>query len=135
MGSIYGDSPQCGRFTMVNQDEEGVVYTDHSGDEHRRVQQTELQQEALDLNAIANDITGVDEANVDSGGVQNGRPHLPPRPSSTPTVEGFQVQSTESSRSPPRRSRRSCTPPRRRSYHSNWESKDSSSEGDHGGQE
>ncbi|MED6199089.1 hypothetical protein PIB30_072642, partial [Stylosanthes scabra] len=57
--------------------EEGVVYTDHFGDERRRDQQPEFQQEELDLNATANDVIGVNEANVDSGDVQNGRPHPP----------------------------------------------------------
>ncbi|MED6174569.1 hypothetical protein PIB30_070276 [Stylosanthes scabra] len=40
---------------MADQDVEGVVYTDHSGDDQRQNQQ---QQQALDLNATANEATG-----------------------------------------------------------------------------
>ncbi|MED6176433.1 hypothetical protein PIB30_088184 [Stylosanthes scabra] len=47
---------------MANQDEEGVVYTDHSG-----VEQRELQQQTLYLNATANEATGSGNANTDSG--------------------------------------------------------------------
>ncbi|MED6176630.1 hypothetical protein PIB30_090070 [Stylosanthes scabra] len=54
--------------------EEGVVYTDHSGDDQRRNQQ---QQQALDLNATTNEATGSGNVNTDSGGIQNGQP--PPR--------------------------------------------------------
>ncbi|MED6126054.1 hypothetical protein PIB30_074687 [Stylosanthes scabra] len=53
--------------------EEGVVYTDHSGDEQRRDQQ---QQQTLDLNATANEATGSGNVNTDSGGIQNGQPPL-----------------------------------------------------------
>ncbi|MED6221071.1 hypothetical protein PIB30_050915 [Stylosanthes scabra] len=53
---------------MANQDEEGVVYTDHSGDYQRRDQQ----QQTLGLNATANEATGSGNANADSGGIQNG---------------------------------------------------------------
>ncbi|MED6210266.1 hypothetical protein PIB30_062609 [Stylosanthes scabra] len=54
--------------------EEGVVYTDHSGDDQRQNQQ---QQQALDLNATANEATRSGNINTDSGGIQNGQP--PPR--------------------------------------------------------
>ncbi|MED6209871.1 hypothetical protein PIB30_058849 [Stylosanthes scabra] len=57
---------------MANQGQEG------SGDEQRRDQQLKCQQEELDLNATANDGTGVCDGNVDSGGVQNGQPHPHP---------------------------------------------------------
>ncbi|MED6152313.1 hypothetical protein PIB30_090735 [Stylosanthes scabra] len=59
---------------MANQDEEGVVYTDHSGDDQRRDQQRELQQQGLDLNATANEATGSGNANMNLGGIQNGQP-------------------------------------------------------------
>ncbi|MED6134475.1 hypothetical protein PIB30_037442 [Stylosanthes scabra] len=59
---------------MADQDVEGVVYTDHSGDEQRQNQQ---QQQALDLNATANETTGSGNINADSEGTQNGQP--PPR--------------------------------------------------------
>ncbi|MED6192503.1 hypothetical protein PIB30_010708 [Stylosanthes scabra] len=39
---------------MVNQDEEGVPYTDHSSDERRQNPQPNQQQADLDLNATAN---------------------------------------------------------------------------------
>ncbi|MED6196499.1 hypothetical protein PIB30_048102 [Stylosanthes scabra] len=58
---------------MANQDEEGVVYTDHSGDNQRRDLQCELQQ-TLDLNAATNEATGSGNANTDSGGIQNRQP-------------------------------------------------------------
>ncbi|MED6188635.1 hypothetical protein PIB30_087761 [Stylosanthes scabra] len=60
---------------MANQDEEGMVYTDHSGDDQRRDQQQ--QEKTLDLNATANEATGSGNANTDSGGIQNGQ--SPPR--------------------------------------------------------
>ncbi|MED6107727.1 hypothetical protein PIB30_016765 [Stylosanthes scabra] len=53
---------------------EGVPYTDHSDNEQHRNQQPERQQEELDLNSMTNDGTGVDNANVDLGPIQNGRP-------------------------------------------------------------
>ncbi|MED6212824.1 hypothetical protein PIB30_087212 [Stylosanthes scabra] len=56
---------------MADQDVEGVVYTDHSGDDQRRDQQ---QQQTLDLNATANEATGSGNVNTDSRGVQNGQP-------------------------------------------------------------
>ncbi|MED6197402.1 hypothetical protein PIB30_056155 [Stylosanthes scabra] len=59
---------------MADQDVEGVVYTDHSGDDQHRNQQ---QQQALDLNATANEATGSGNINAESGGTQNGQ--LPPR--------------------------------------------------------
>ncbi|MED6220420.1 hypothetical protein PIB30_044664 [Stylosanthes scabra] len=59
---------------MADQDVEGVVYTDHSGDDQCQNQQ---QQQALDLNATANEATGSGNAHTDSGGTQNGQP--PPR--------------------------------------------------------
>ncbi|MED6224768.1 hypothetical protein PIB30_087353 [Stylosanthes scabra] len=61
---------------MANQDEEGVVYTDHSDDDQRRDQQRGLQQQRLDLNATTNETTGSGNANRDSGGIQNGQPPL-----------------------------------------------------------
>ncbi|MED6169319.1 hypothetical protein PIB30_020299 [Stylosanthes scabra] len=61
---------------MVNQDEEGVPYADHSGDEQRQNQQPG-QQEGLNLNATANGATETDDANVDLEDVQNGQPHIP----------------------------------------------------------
>ncbi|MED6164097.1 hypothetical protein PIB30_086428, partial [Stylosanthes scabra] len=45
------------------------------GNEQRQDQQPERQQDELDLNATANDGTGVDDANVDSRGIQNELPH------------------------------------------------------------
>ncbi|MED6160380.1 hypothetical protein PIB30_051005 [Stylosanthes scabra] len=59
---------------MADQDVEGVVYADHSGDDQHRNQQ---QQQALDLNATANEATGSGNVNTKSGGTQNGQP--PPR--------------------------------------------------------
>ncbi|MED6164440.1 hypothetical protein PIB30_090127 [Stylosanthes scabra] len=59
---------------MADQDVDGVVYTDHSGDDQHRNQQ---QQQALDLNATANEATGSGNINAESGGTQNGQP--PPR--------------------------------------------------------
>ncbi|MED6112733.1 hypothetical protein PIB30_064309 [Stylosanthes scabra] len=59
---------------MADQDVEGVVYIDHSGDDQRQNQQ---QQQALDLNTTANEATGSGNVNTDSGGTQNGQP--PPR--------------------------------------------------------
>ncbi|MED6219555.1 hypothetical protein PIB30_036805 [Stylosanthes scabra] len=56
---------------MTNQDEEGVVYIDHSSDDQRRDQQ---QQQTLDLNATANEATRSGNANTDSGGIQNRQP-------------------------------------------------------------
>ncbi|MED6186443.1 hypothetical protein PIB30_066751 [Stylosanthes scabra] len=41
----------------------------------RQVQQPERQQEELELNATTNDGTRLDDANVDSMSIQNGRPH------------------------------------------------------------
>ncbi|MED6196996.1 hypothetical protein PIB30_052641 [Stylosanthes scabra] len=58
---------------MANQDVEGVVYIDHSGDDQCRDQQ----QQTLDLNTTTNEATGSGNANTDSGGMQNGQP--PPR--------------------------------------------------------
>ncbi|MED6183419.1 hypothetical protein PIB30_037688 [Stylosanthes scabra] len=72
----YAGSPKPleGTFrTLADQDVEGVVYTDHSGDDQRQNQQ----QQTLDLNATANEATGSGNANADSGGIQNGHP--PPR--------------------------------------------------------
>ncbi|MED6145735.1 hypothetical protein PIB30_028096 [Stylosanthes scabra] len=62
---------------MANQDEEGVAYTDHSGDEQRQYQQPEQQQEALDLNATVNDATGTNGTNVNLEDLQNRRPPTP----------------------------------------------------------
>ncbi|MED6126055.1 hypothetical protein PIB30_074688 [Stylosanthes scabra] len=56
---------------MADQDVEGVVYTDHSGDDQRRDQQ---QQQTLDLNATTNEATGSGNVNTDSRGIQNGQP-------------------------------------------------------------
>ncbi|MED6204267.1 hypothetical protein PIB30_007738 [Stylosanthes scabra] len=56
--------------TMVNQDEEGIPYTDHSGDEQHR----NLQQADLDLNATANGSTRSVDRNAEAGGTQNGQP-------------------------------------------------------------
>ncbi|MED6138614.1 hypothetical protein PIB30_075925 [Stylosanthes scabra] len=116
----------------------------------------EYQQEELDLNATTNDVTGVDEANVDSGGVRNGRPHLPianPGGRRIPSANdkigscgNSDNQEQHRSQTPrpfewtsfpisfslsPGRSRRSRTPSRRRRYHNSSEDKESSSEGDH----
>ncbi|MED6191672.1 hypothetical protein PIB30_002479 [Stylosanthes scabra] len=49
--------------TMVNQDKEGIPYTDHSADEQHQNNQQNQQQVDLDLNATAN------------GGTQNGQPN------------------------------------------------------------
>ncbi|MED6194691.1 hypothetical protein PIB30_030758 [Stylosanthes scabra] len=63
---------------MVNQDEEGVAYTDHSGDERRTTQQQNQQQDQqrnMDHNATANGSTASGDRNVESGGkTQNGQP-------------------------------------------------------------
>ncbi|MED6129937.1 hypothetical protein PIB30_112928 [Stylosanthes scabra] len=56
---------------MADQDVEGVVYSDHSGDDQQQQQQT------LDLNATANEATGSGNINAELGGTQNGQP--PPR--------------------------------------------------------
>ncbi|MED6127044.1 hypothetical protein PIB30_084338 [Stylosanthes scabra] len=65
----------CGDYLNVtdnaNQDVEGVVYTDHSGDDQRQDQQ---QQQTLDLNATANEATGSGNGSTDLGGIQNGQP-------------------------------------------------------------
>ncbi|MED6225181.1 hypothetical protein PIB30_091245 [Stylosanthes scabra] len=55
---------------MANQDKEGVVYTDHSGDDQRRDQQ----QQTLDLNAMVNEVTGSGNANTYLRRIQNGQP-------------------------------------------------------------
>ncbi|MED6119389.1 hypothetical protein PIB30_011454 [Stylosanthes scabra] len=60
---------------MVNQDEEGVAYTDHSGDERRQNQQQNQQQVDLDLNATANGSTESVGRNAEMGGTQNGQPN------------------------------------------------------------
>ncbi|MED6152048.1 hypothetical protein PIB30_088226 [Stylosanthes scabra] len=59
------------------EDVEGVVYTDHTGDDQPQNQQ---QQQALDLNATANEATGSGNVNTDSGGTQNGQPPLGTQP-------------------------------------------------------
>ncbi|MED6216022.1 hypothetical protein PIB30_003667 [Stylosanthes scabra] len=64
---------------MVNQDEEGVVYSDRSGDERQQQgqqqdQQQDQQQRNLDLNAAANGSTASRNRNVESGRTQNGQP-------------------------------------------------------------
>ncbi|MED6106578.1 hypothetical protein PIB30_005862 [Stylosanthes scabra] len=82
---------------MSNQDEEGVVYTDHSSDEQRRNQHIERQPEDLDLNASANDETGIGDDNIDSGGVQNRQPqpHTPnPRVKTLHAGNGTRGQGT-----------------------------------------
>ncbi|MED6213872.1 hypothetical protein PIB30_097555 [Stylosanthes scabra] len=76
---------------MVNQDEEGVAYTDHSGDEQRRDQQPERQQEELDLNATANDGTRVNDVYMDLGASRTGV-LIPTQP--TLVAEESQARST-----------------------------------------
>ncbi|MED6206704.1 hypothetical protein PIB30_029439, partial [Stylosanthes scabra] len=58
---------------MADQDVEGVVYSDHSGDDQHRNQQ---QQQTLDLNATANEATGSGNINAELGETQNGQPPL-----------------------------------------------------------
>ncbi|MED6135759.1 hypothetical protein PIB30_049649 [Stylosanthes scabra] len=60
---------------MVNQDEEGVAYTDHSGDERHQNQQQNQQQVDLDLNATANGSQESAGRNAETGGTQNGQPN------------------------------------------------------------
>ncbi|MED6208343.1 hypothetical protein PIB30_044171, partial [Stylosanthes scabra] len=55
---------------MADQDVEGVVYSDHSGDDQQQ------QQQALDLNATANEATGSGNINAELGVTQNGQPPL-----------------------------------------------------------
>ncbi|MED6141458.1 hypothetical protein PIB30_103655 [Stylosanthes scabra] len=101
---------------MVNQDEEGIAYTNHSGDEQHRNQQPEHQQEELDLNAMTNDDTEVDVANVDSGGIQNGQLHP-----QTTNPNGKRIPSTIGAETPhaidgtrgPRIAERECETPNR----------------------
>ncbi|MED6189369.1 hypothetical protein PIB30_095380 [Stylosanthes scabra] len=69
-----GNSLRRDRLSKVNQDEEGVAYLDHFDDEQCRNPQLEHQQEELDLNVTANDGTRIDDANMDSGSIRNGRP-------------------------------------------------------------
>ncbi|MED6186935.1 hypothetical protein PIB30_071510 [Stylosanthes scabra] len=59
---------------MAEREQEGVVYIDYSGDEQHQKQQHEQQHEKLDLNTTANDGTGVDDNNGDSGAILNKRP-------------------------------------------------------------
>ncbi|MED6167324.1 hypothetical protein PIB30_001747 [Stylosanthes scabra] len=56
-------------------DEEGVVYSDHSGDERPQNQQNQ-QQAGLDLNATANASQKSAGRNTETGGTQNGQPNL-----------------------------------------------------------
>ncbi|MED6157989.1 hypothetical protein PIB30_028699 [Stylosanthes scabra] len=60
---------------MVNQDEEGVPYTDHSGNERHQNQQQNQQQVDLDLNATANGSQESAGRNAETGGTQNGQPN------------------------------------------------------------
>ncbi|MED6221942.1 hypothetical protein PIB30_059611 [Stylosanthes scabra] len=59
------------KLTMVNQDEEGVVYSDHSGDERPQNQQNQ-QQVDLDFNATANASQESAGRNTEAAGTQNG---------------------------------------------------------------
>ncbi|MED6183596.1 hypothetical protein PIB30_039176 [Stylosanthes scabra] len=160
IGAVCGNSPQRDRFIMVNQDEEGVVYTDHSG---------EGSIAKISTRRIGSQRHG--QRRHWGRQSQCGFGRRPKRttspPSSTPAVEVFQVQSTELVQAAiattktnidlkPQTFRRdrierishrsgseislaialgeqSRTPPRRRRYHSSSESKESSSEGDHRG--
>ncbi|MED6111847.1 hypothetical protein PIB30_056123 [Stylosanthes scabra] len=63
------------KLTMVNQDEEGVVYSDHSGDERPQNQQNQ-QQVDLDLNSTANASQESVGRNTEAAGTQNGQPNL-----------------------------------------------------------
>ncbi|MED6181754.1 hypothetical protein PIB30_022354 [Stylosanthes scabra] len=60
---------------MVNQDKEGVVYSNHSGDERPQNQQNQ-QQVSLDLNATANANQESAGCNTETGGTQNGQTSL-----------------------------------------------------------
>ncbi|MED6132485.1 hypothetical protein PIB30_019459 [Stylosanthes scabra] len=60
---------------MVNQDEEGVPYTDHSGDEQRQNPQPNPQQVDLDLNATVNGSKESAGRNAETDGAQNGQPN------------------------------------------------------------
>ncbi|MED6221980.1 hypothetical protein PIB30_060025 [Stylosanthes scabra] len=114
---------------MVNQDEEGVVYTDHSGDEQCWNPQHERQPEELDLNTTANDAVGIGNTNMGSGGVQNGQPppHNPnsgSRPSAFDRlgqasmeleVRELRKENTELRTTTRNLQSRGRTPPRRRS--------------------
>ncbi|MED6168393.1 hypothetical protein PIB30_011283 [Stylosanthes scabra] len=68
IGAVCGDI--LTKPMMVNQDEEGVAYSDHSSDERHQDQQ----QVDLDLNATANGSTESADRNVDTGGTQNSQP-------------------------------------------------------------
>ncbi|MED6115062.1 hypothetical protein PIB30_086572 [Stylosanthes scabra] len=57
---------------MVNQDEEGVPYTDHSGDEQHQNPQPNPQQVDLDLNATANGSQESAGRNAETDGAQSG---------------------------------------------------------------
>ncbi|MED6108517.1 hypothetical protein PIB30_024697 [Stylosanthes scabra] len=73
LASSVGTSQQ--KPTMVNQDEEGVPYTDHSGDEQRQNQQQNQQQVDLDVNATANGSQESADRNAETSGTQNGQPN------------------------------------------------------------
>ncbi|MED6118546.1 hypothetical protein PIB30_003762 [Stylosanthes scabra] len=59
----------------MNQDEEGVPYTDHSGDEQHQNNPQNQQQVDLDLNATANGSQESAGRNAETGGTQNGQPN------------------------------------------------------------
>ncbi|MED6118651.1 hypothetical protein PIB30_004701 [Stylosanthes scabra] len=60
---------------MANQNEEGIPYTDHSGDEQHQNNQQNQQQVDLDLNATANGSQESAGRNAETGGTQNGQPN------------------------------------------------------------
>ncbi|MED6222137.1 hypothetical protein PIB30_061531 [Stylosanthes scabra] len=83
---------------MADQDQQGILYTDHSGDERRRNQRPDRQQEYMDFNARATDGTGIGNGNVDSGVSKTDGLNLI---RSFPAAEGFRAQSIGSNRAEP----------------------------------
>ncbi|MED6144032.1 hypothetical protein PIB30_011534 [Stylosanthes scabra] len=73
LATSVGTSQQKPR--MVNKDEEGVPYTDHSGDDRHQNQQQNQQQVDLHLNATANGSQESAGRNAKMGGIQNGQPN------------------------------------------------------------
>ncbi|MED6142962.1 hypothetical protein PIB30_002249 [Stylosanthes scabra] len=61
------------RKSQTPEDEEGVVYSDHSRDERHQNRQQNQQQVGLDLNTTANGSQESAGRNAESGGTQNGQ--------------------------------------------------------------
>ncbi|MED6171794.1 hypothetical protein PIB30_044148 [Stylosanthes scabra] len=143
---------------MANQDEEGVVYTDHSGDDQRRDQQ----QQTLDLNATSTfdrigesgsnpqpfGKIGSDESQIaqelrhcmqamelevrelrkENAKLRSTTRNRQPRRRTPP-----RRRSRSKSRSPPRRTQRPQTPPRKRRHNSSSDDSEFSSGRDRNG--